>query len=215
MPKWFLAPSLVRLRAELNKRWPNRDKASDGSIGDSAHSNRTSDHNPASTGVVRAIDIDKDGIDPKWVVSRLIKHPATQYVIFNRVIWSRSYGFKPRRYHGANPHDKHIHVSLRHAASADNNATTWLGASTSPSKPKPVPTYPAFPGTLKRGMMNNANVKKFQAKLKQRGWDISVDGDFGPGTESVVKKFQKEKRLVVDGLVGPGTWKSIFTSKVT
>jgi hypothetical protein len=212
---WHVAPSLVRLRDEVNARWPKRDKGSDGSIGDAAHSARFSDHNPNDRNSVNALDIDKDGIDAKWLVSRLIKHPAVQYVIFNRTIWSRTDGFKPRRYHGSNPHTMHIHVSIRQTVGAESTKTKWLGNGTSPSKPKPVPAYPALSGTLRQGMMNNANVKRFQQKLKDRGWKISVDGDFGPGTAKVVRAFQKEKRLKVDALVGKATWKAIFTSKVT
>ena len=74
----YLAPSLVQLRNEINRRWPNRDKTSDGWIGDPAHQATKSDHNPDSKGCVHALDIDKDGIDPWLVVGQAIKHPATQ-----------------------------------------------------------------------------------------------------------------------------------------
>lgn len=59
---YYLAPSLAVLRAEINARWPGRDKASDGWIGDTAHQSTRSDHNPNSRGSVNAIDIDEDGI---------------------------------------------------------------------------------------------------------------------------------------------------------
>jgi hypothetical protein len=36
----------VRLRDQIDRRWPNRDKRSDGWIGDSDHAARKSDHNP-------------------------------------------------------------------------------------------------------------------------------------------------------------------------
>ena len=43
---WYVARSLDQLLAEINASAPNRNKASDGSIGDADHSSRESDHNP-------------------------------------------------------------------------------------------------------------------------------------------------------------------------
>jgi len=40
---WRLARSLEPLRNEVNAAAPNRSKASDGTIGDTAHSSRASD----------------------------------------------------------------------------------------------------------------------------------------------------------------------------
>ena len=49
----------VRLRDQIDRRWPNRHKRSDGWIGDAAHAARKSDHNPID-GVVFALDIDEN-----------------------------------------------------------------------------------------------------------------------------------------------------------
>lgn len=38
---------------------------------------------------------------------------------------------------------------------------------------------------------------------------VTVDGDFGPITESAVKDFQEKYDLAVDGIVGPQTWKAL------
>ena len=35
---------------------------------------------------------------------------------------------------------------------------------------------------------------------------ISSDGHFGSGTEAAVKIWQKDNKLVADGIVGPATW---------
>jgi hypothetical protein len=48
-------------------------------------------------------------------------------------------------------------------------------------------------------------VKKVQRALQRFGFDSKDDGDFGPGTESAVKEFQRRNNLDVDGLVGKGT----------
>ena len=50
-----------------------------------------------------------------------------------------------------------------------------------------------------------ANVLSLQQSLKALGYDLSTDGLYGPETERVVIKFQRENRLVADGIVGPKT----------
>ena len=61
----------------------------------------------------------------------------------------------------------------------------------------------------------NVYVRQFQQRLRDRGWTIGVDGIFGSQTETIVKKFQREKGLQVDGKVGPITWNAFWKSPVT
>lgn len=62
--------------------------------------------------------------------------------------------------------------------------------------------------TLKRGA-EGADVVKLQNALKEAGYPLTVDGVFGPGTDKVVRKFQKDNGLTADGIVGRGTWGAI------
>ena len=78
----------------------------------------------------------------------------------------------------------------------------------------PISNHPAYPMLLRKGS-KGVFVVQLQQKLKDRGWKITVDGDFGPATDKVVRAYQKEKGLSVDGLIGPATWNSIFKSPVT
>ena len=41
---------------------------------------------------------------------------------------------------------------------------------------------------------------------------VSVDGTFGPETESAVRSYQDKHGLAVDGVVGPATWDSLGVS---
>jgi hypothetical protein len=126
--EWYLAASLIALGNEVNARWPNRDTASDGALGDASHQARVSDHNPdySAGGVVRAIDIDSDGIDVQQVLDAIIGDPRAWYVIWDRHIYSRTYGWAKRPYDGTDPHTGHLHVSINHTTSAETNTSRWL-----------------------------------------------------------------------------------------
>jgi peptidoglycan hydrolase-like protein with peptidoglycan-binding domain len=52
-------------------------------------------------------------------------------------------------------------------------------------------------------------VRALQEALVEQGWEIDVDGDFGPGTDEAVREFQEENELDVDGIVGPATWAAL------
>lgn len=57
--------------------------------------------------------------------------------------------------------------------------------------------------TLRKGDKNEL------VKVVQKAVGANPDGDFGPKTESAVKKFQKEYFLIADGIVGMRTWQAI------
>lgn len=73
---------------------------------------------------------------------------------------------------------------------------------------------PPYPGLVKRGDRGPA-VRAVQQRLRDRGWRITVDGIYGPKTETVVIAFQREKGLTVDGIAGPQTWRALWTAPIT
>ena len=55
-----------------------------------------------------------------------------------------------------------------------------------------------------------ANIKKVQTRLKELGYyKLGVDGIFGSGTRTAVRKFQKDYGLTVDGIVGANTERAL------
>ena len=73
---------------------------------------------------------------------------------------------------------------------------------------------PPVPGLMRAGS-TGAGVRALQQRLKDRGWKITVDGEFGPETARVVRGFQQDKHLTVDGEVGPQTWRALWTAPIT
>jgi|SRR5215472_4164655 len=100
------------------------------------------------------------------------------------------------------------------------------GTTTPPTTPPSHPPFPAFPyaagdyigRTRHQGcgpQPDTGNVRKWQQRMFDRGWYITVDGCYGPQSETVCRQFQGEKGLMVDGLVGPVTWDAAWTAPVT
>ena len=115
---WRVAKSLLKLREQVNSKYPNRKKGWDGTIGDAAHGARTSDHNPNASGVVCAMDITHDpagGVDSYKMADQLkvSGDKRIKYVISNHRIWNPSISPDWRSYTGSNPHDHHVHVSVK------------------------------------------------------------------------------------------------------
>lgn len=52
-------------------------------------------------------------------------------------------------------------------------------------------------------------VVELQEALVERGWELDVDGIFGPTTAEAVRGFQADNDLDVDGMVGPQTWEAL------
>ena len=121
-----------QLRLQIDDSYPDRDRTSDGWIGDTRHSARPSDHNPDATGVVRAIDVDRDlsgKAKPDLMpdLADQIRFCAKRgdkrisYVIFNGRIASSKKAWAWRPYDGINKHNHHCHISFTKKGDADGS----------------------------------------------------------------------------------------------
>jgi hypothetical protein len=122
-----------QLRLQVDDSYPDRDKSSDGWIGDTSHKTRRSDHNPDAKGIVRAIDIDRDLsgkakpdlmpylADQIRVYAKRDKSKRISYIIFAGRIASPRMGWRWRKYSGVNPHDKHCHISFSPKGDTDSS----------------------------------------------------------------------------------------------
>lgn len=141
MAAWQVVPALEDLRVELNTVAPNRDKSSDGSIGDQSHASGRSSHNPDKSGnpewrdgdsknEVRARDFDKDLRQPGLTMDKVVEHLVKgcragrfwwiRYIIWEGYIYHKRDGYVRRKYTGSNKHDQHVHVNNDFSQAADN-----------------------------------------------------------------------------------------------
>lgn len=67
---------------------------------------------------------------------------------------------------------------------------------------------PAHYPVLRRGS-EGPSVELLQARLRMQGYPLTLDGDFGPATDLVVRAVQKALGLRIDGIVGPATWAAL------
>ena len=129
-------PAAIAVLRQATALWPGRKKASDGLLPSLAHikQNPNSDHN---TGL--AVDLTHDpkaGVNCDIFFEALKKDKRVSYLIFKGKIWSRERKDEGnRKYTGSNPHNSHLHISIRADHSSDtSNWFKWVE-----SKPKKTP----------------------------------------------------------------------------
>lgn len=190
---WRLAPSIVALFDQADARAPNRRRSSDGSIGDTAHSNRTSDHNPSPEGWVCAGDISHDpagGFDAHAFAEmlRVRRDVRVKYVICNRRMFA-SYSNSSRAawtwgpYSGSNAHSIHTHVSVLHTHTGIHDTRSWFtGTPAAPPKDVMTPAQEAklnklieAVGTLREH--EKAHYDAVQAKVRELRVDLDAVRD--------------------------------------
>ena len=130
--KALLCKAGQQLREQIDDSYPDRDRTSDGWIGDTRHSARISDHNPDAKGIVRAIDIDRDlsgKAKPDFMPDladqlRLCAKRGDKrisYIIFDGRIASSKKAWAWRTYTGINKHNHHCHISFTKKGDADGS----------------------------------------------------------------------------------------------
>lgn len=197
-PRPRLCAAGVTLRNQVNKRWPNRDKSSDGWIGDARHqanrgwgtNGKGSYHNPDPNGIVHAIDIDEDffGRGRGQVEARRFAEELAAYcrdgkdggriahiVYEDQVASGTAQNWKFRG--SGFGHRNHIHISFTH--NADNDGSFFRlpifrfdevqrQESQQDDKQEPMPKYPGR-SLMRYGQKNN-HIKDVQMHLKSLGY---------------------------------------------
>jgi hypothetical protein len=205
MADWILIPCLKAFFAEVDKIAPSRDRASDGSVGDTAHQEESSDHNPDETGnvpihdadhvnEVHAIDVDntlnRSDLTMEMVVQFLLARCRSgaerrlRYMIYNRRIWSASSGWVQKTYTGASPHTEHAHFSASYETALEASTASW-GLVEEFGDDEMLP--------LNKGDQSE-DVKLAQYLLNDLGYDCGTpDGSYGDKTDAASKAFCRDR----------------------
>ena len=149
MTNWELVPCLKVLLDEFNEVAPNRSKASDGTIGDAAHQERSSNHNPDDTAGsktpqtdsdskpdVRALDVTAAGGWPSPMTFDLAMNEIRKRhksgaddrlveIIWNRHIATPGTDWNWIPYNGSNAHTQHGHLGASSNSSKESDTSPW------------------------------------------------------------------------------------------
>jgi hypothetical protein len=119
-------PAAIAVLRQATALAPSRMKASDGLLPSQAHIKQSpnSDHN---TGL--AVDLTHDpkkGIDCVDIFEKVKDDKRVEYLIFQGKIWSKARAKEGnRKYTGSNPHNKHLHISIKEDQANDTSPWFW------------------------------------------------------------------------------------------
>jgi len=128
----WLCKAGVQLREQIDDWFPDRDRHSDGVLGDARHALTKSDHNPDASSkppnIIRAFDCDADLSKQKglsvYLADQIRQCGKTDsriaYVIHMGQIASPKKGWAWRPYTGINSHTYHIHISFTSLGDQDS-----------------------------------------------------------------------------------------------
>lgn len=182
----------VTLRDQVNKRWPSRDKASDGWIGDAAHAardgwgtnGRGSYHNPDPNGIVHAIDLDEDffgkGKGGQKEAMKFAQELATYcregkdngriaHIVYEDKVASataNNWHFRGSGY----GHTHHIHISFTNKADKDGSPFKLPIFGYDQLWDGKVPNYNNIVAAMNDPELKNAAVYRLAARLHDLGF---------------------------------------------
>ena len=181
---WKPVAGVTVMRNQINKRWPDRDKRSDGVVGDLAHQARPSDHNPDSRGYVHAVDIDEDLRGSKndniWLADQIIAYARMRrsgssrlkYVVYEDKIASGTYANHFWTWRGDSyGHKIHMHVSFTKQGQEDTTefGIPILTEGKGGSWDGKVPFFDILQDAIKVGASNKATWR-LACRLKELGF---------------------------------------------
>jgi cell wall-associated NlpC family hydrolase len=167
--------------------------------------------------------------DGSWAQEAACRAAGTLIPIERAIRVQGSLLFRHRGSHG------HVAVSLGNGSTIEArgkmygvnvfNATgrDWTAAGLVPGlkyKRPPEPgqqPVPAWPGRYlsQPPPMHGADALAWQRQMRRRTWRVPLSGVYDGASERACRAFQQEKGLLVDGIVGPDTWRAAWLAPIT
>lgn len=85
-----------------------------------------------------------------------------------------------------------------------------VGASSTRSEAKPSRRWPLY--STDTGFATKNPVRAVQYLLRVRGYDVRIDGDFGPQTTRAIRSLQRRHGLVENGELSDPTWEALVVT---
>lgn len=182
---WYVDVGLAQLIKFARDFWPG---ISTGAIGDTAHQDRPSDHNPEEDGSVDASDFMIGSVFTKSEADRfvaaLVRHrdPRIAYIIwYGRIISSTVQPWVWRVYPGVDPHTGHVHVSVNDLHETDSS---------------PWKVFTMTPAEFLAAFL--AALDDSRVKTKMRALAVSYSGGPLPEGESFIAIVNDTHKLAVE-----------------
>lgn len=96
----------------------------------------------------------------------------------------------------------------------------YIGPKSGPNR-----SHSGLTGRKSKGVADSTWIKRFVNALVERGWNAKKggtyltrfgnDGNYGAELEALIRAFQKDQGLPVDGLAGKTTWDAAFNNPIT
>jgi hypothetical protein len=228
---WKPVSGVTVMRDQINKRWENRDKRSDGILGDSAHQARISDHNPDSQNYVHAVDIDEDLRGSKndniWLADQIIAYARMKrggsgrlkYVVYEDQIASGTYANHFWTWRGDHyGHEMHMHISFTTHGQTDSTpfeipiltdgkSGVWDGK---------TPYFDILQDAIKSGEANKATWR-LACRLKELGFyqgNVAPEGQqkYPKNGIRAMQDYMGWTRREYDAKTHKSIWKSLKIS---
>ncbi len=224
------AKCLLTLLDQVNHKYPGRNKAADGMIGDLAHQmeGSASDHNPwlhdsQGRGVVTAIDITHDpahGLVIAHLAHALAKSRdhRIKYIITNQRILDSRPQFNPwvwMPYSGPDPHTGHLHLSVVTSQSRYDKTRPWTAledwfdmANKHDLEAVLREMLPDITKAVKRGLAEQLNAGPTREEIKSLVRQVVADdlkSVIGPPPHTTLTGIAQQVTQVHDLLTAPPT----------